>query len=357
MIVHWPKGIQARKEIRHQWHHVIDIVPTILEAARLPQPVMVNGVRQQPIEGVSFAYTFADAHAPDRHTTQYFEMIGNRGIYHEGWSACTKHATSWELAGVALPAFEDDVWELYMPGDWSQAHNVAKQHPEKLRELQQLFLIEAAKYQVFPLDDRRAERFNSDIAGRPDLQAGRRSMTLYPGMTHLNENTVPNLKDKSFAVSAEVVVPQGGASGAIIAQGGRFGGWCLYCKAGVLAYCHNWVGRAHYYVRANQPLTPGRHTLRFEFHYDGGGVGKGGAGTLFVNDQQVGQGRIDQTVPFLFSSDDFMDIGMDTGAPVTEDYETAQGRFTGEIAWVRLDLGGDVHEDAAGKVQAVAARA
>lgn len=357
MIVNWPQGIQARKEIRHQWHHVIDIVPTILEAARLPQPIMVNGARQQPMEGVSLAYTFADEHASDRHATQYFEMFGNRGIYHEGWSACTKHATPWELTGVTLPTFDDDIWELYRPDDWSQAHNVATQHPEKLHELQQLFLIEAAKYQVFPLDDRRAERFNSEIAGRPDLLAGRRSMTLYPGMTHLNENTVLNVKNKSFAVSAEVVIAQGGASGVIIAQGGRFAGWCLYCKAGVLTYCYNWVGRAWYYVRANQPLPSGRHTVRFEFHYDGGGVGKGGTGTLLVNDQQVGQGRIDHTAPFLFSADDFMDIGKDTGAPVSEDYETPQGGFTGEIAWVRLDLGGDIQEDTTGKVQAIAARA
>jgi arylsulfatase len=355
LIVHWPRGIPVRKQIRHQWHHVIDITPTILETAGLPHPVMVNGVHQQPMEGVSFAYTFTDEQAPDRHTTQYFEMFGNRGIYHEGWSACTKHATPWELA--ALPAFDDDVWELYTPDDWSQAHNVAKQYPEKLHELQQLFLIEAAKYQVFPLEDRRAELFNSDIAGRPDLLAGRKSMTLYPGMTNLNENTVPNVKNKSFAVSAEVVIPQGRLSGAIIAQGGRFAGWCLYCKAGVLAYCHNWLGRARYYVRANQPLPPGRHTVRFEFHYDGGGVGKGGTGTLYVNDQQMGQGRIDQTVPFIFSADDFMDIGKDTGTPVTEDYETPQGYFTGEIAWVRIDLGMDVYEDAAGQVQAVEARA
>jgi arylsulfatase A-like enzyme len=226
MIVHWPAGIKAKGEIRNQWCHVIDIAPTLLEAAKLPPPEFVDGIQQQPIEGVSIAYSFDDANAAERHTTQYFEMFCNRGIYHDGWTACTRHSTPW-LVTAALPKFEDDVWELFAPDDWSQARNIAAENPGKLKELQQLFLIEGAKYNVFPLDDRRVERFNPEIAGRPDLLVGRTSMTLYPGMSHMNENTVLNVKNKSYVLTAEVTVPNDTASGAIIVQGGRFAGWCL----------------------------------------------------------------------------------------------------------------------------------
>ncbi len=209
---------------------------------------------------------------------------------------------------------------------------------------------------MFPLDDRKAERFNSDLAGRPELQTGKTSMTLYPGMTHLNENTVLNVKDKSYKIIAEIEVPPGGASGAIIVQGGRFGGWSLYLKAGIASHCYNWVGMARYYARGTQPLTSGKHTLRYEFAYDGGGVGKGGVGTLFVDDRQVGQARIDHTVPFIFSADDFMDIGEDGGAPVTEDYDTPNGRFTGKVSWVRIEIGADAQEDPEGRHKAVTGR-
>ncbi len=355
MIVHWPAGIKAKSEIRNQWCHVIDIVPTILEAAKLPAPEFVDGIQQQPIEGSSIAYSFDDAKAAERHTTQYFELAANRGIYHEGWTACTKHSTPW-LFLAKLPKFDDDVWELYAPDDWTQANNIAAQNPAKLKELQQLFLLEGAKYHVFPLDDRRLERFNSDMAGRPDLVEGRTTMTLYPGMGHINENTVLNVKNKSHAVTAEITVPDDKATGAIVAQGGRFGGWCLYLKGGVPAYCYNFFGFSHTYARAAQPLAPGKHTLRYEFAYDGGGVGRGGTGTLLVDGQQAGQTRIERTVPFLFSADDLMDIGRDIGAPVTEDYETPYGRFTGNIAWVRIDIGKDVFQDPAGMDAALAGR-
>jgi arylsulfatase A-like enzyme len=355
MVVHWPRGIKAKGELRHQWCHCIDLVPTILEAAKLPHPEFVEGIQQQPIEGTSIAYSWDEPNAAERRTTQYFEMGGNRGIYHEGWSACTKHSLPWVLTGT-FPNFKDDVWELYGPGDWSQSEDIAIKNPDKLRELQQLFLIEAAKYNVFPLDDRKAERFNSDLAGRPELQSGKTSMTLYPGMTHLNENTVLNVKDKSYKLIAEIEVPPGGATGAIIVQGGRFGGWSLYVKGGVLCHCYNWVGKERYYVRGTRPLQLGKHSIRYEFTYDGGGIGKGGVGTLFVDDTQIGQARIDKTVPFVFSADDFMDIGRDGGAPVTDDYETPNGRFMGKVNWVRMEIGADVHEDPDGRQRAAIGR-
>jgi hypothetical protein len=320
MIVHWPAGIKAKGKLRNQWCHVIDIVPTLLEMAKLPAPEFVDGIQQQPIEGTSIAYSFDDPNAPERHTTQYFEMFGNRGIYHQGWSACTRHSIPWVMAGT-FPKFADDVWELYAAGDWSQANNIAATNPEKLKELQQVFLLEGAKYNVFPLDDRKIERANSDLAGRPDLMAGRTSQTLYPGMSHLNENTVINIKNKSHVVTAQFSVPNGKASGSIIVQGGRFGGWGLYLKSGVPAHCYNYFGFEHVYARGTKALAPGKHTIRYEFKYDGGGVGKGGVGTLFVDGQKVGEARLARTVPFIFSGDDFMDIGIDYGAPVTEDYK------------------------------------
>jgi hypothetical protein len=355
MIVHWPAGIRAKGEVRNQFCHCIDVVPTILEAAGLPQPAFVNGIQQHPIEGVSFLYTLDDAQAAERHTTQYFELQGNRAIYHDGWMACTQHAIPWVITGTPKPLAED-TWELYAPGDWTQADDLAASQPHKLTELQQLFVIEAAKYNVFPLDDRRAERLNAELAGRPDLQQGKTSQTLYRGMTHLNENTVLNIKNKSYAISAQIEVPEGSASGAIVAQGGRFAGWCLYLKGGVATHCYNWFDRERYVARDGKPLTPGTHTLRYAFAYDGGGVGKGGTGTLFVDDEQVDEVRVEHTVPFIFSGDDFMDIGEDTGSPVVEDYDTPGGCFTGEIAWVRMEIGADAHTDEHGQHLALAAR-
>ncbi len=355
LVVHWPGGISARGEVRDQFHHVIDVVPTILEAAGLPRPAFVDGVQQQPVEGVSFAYSFDDARAPDRHVTQYFEMFGNRGIYHEGWTACTKHSTPWIWVPDEKP-LDDDVWELYAPDDWTQSEDLAGSNPEKLRELRELFLIEAAKRNVFPLDDRRAERFNSDLAGRPDLLAGRTSITLRPGMTHLNENTVPNLKNKSHEITAEILVPEGAAAGVIVAQGGRFGGWSLYLKGGVPTYCSNWIGRERTYVRAERPLTPGKHTIRFAFAYDGIGVGKGGEGTLYVDGERVARDRIARTTAFQFSLSDLTGVGKDLGTPVTEEYDTPGGRFTGEIVRVRIDAGADVHDDPQGRTRAALAQ-
>ncbi len=264
MVLSWPNGIDAKGEIRQHFHHVIDIAPTLLELSGLPEPYMVNGIAQKPIEGVSMAYTFDDAEAEDRHTTQYFEMFGNRGIYHDGWTAVTKHRTPWEMGSAELVPFDQDNWELYDTStDWSQANDLSEEMPEKLRQLQDLFMVEAAKYNVFPLDDRTGERFNAAIAGRPTLQGDRRSMRLGPGMSHLTENTVLSVKNRSHAVSAELEVPEGGADGVIVSQGGRFAGWALYVTDSVLKYCLNWFDTDYYYVAADGPLPAGTVTVQY----------------------------------------------------------------------------------------------
>jgi arylsulfatase len=338
--ISWPKSIEARGEIRPQFHHVIDIVPTILEVAGLPEPYMVNSVAQKPIEGVSMVYTFDDPEAEDQHVTQYFEMFGNRGIYHEGWTAVTKHRTPWEMGKVQLPKFSEDEWELYNTNeDWSQAKDLSKEMPEKLRELQELFLIEASKYNVFPLDDRTGERFNPAIAGRPDLPAGRTTMTFYPGMTHLAEMTVLNVKNRSHTITAEVEIPEEGASGVILAQGGRFAGWSLYVKDGAAKYCHNLFDVEYFYVGGEDRLPTGTVNIRYHFNFEGDAPGGGGTGTIYVNDKKVAEAKIDKTVPFFFSADETLDVGGDLALPVTYDYpEGESNQFSGKIHWVRIDL-------------------
>ncbi len=338
-IVHWPKGIKAKGEIRSQFHHVIDVAPTILEAAGLPQPVSVNGIDQKPYEGVSMLYSFHDAKAADRHETQYFEMNGNRGIYHKGWAAVTKHRTPWVTGQVGQVAFDDDVWELYdTTKDWTQAHDLAKQMPEKLHQLQRLWLIEAVRYNVLPLDDRFIERANPDISGRPVLTRGNRQL-LFGGMTRLPPFVGLNALNKSSALTAEVVVPEGGAEGVIYAIGGRTGGISLYAKGGKLKYCYNFFNVKHYFIESTQPLPPGKHQVRAECAYDGGGLGKGGTVSLFVDGQQVGEGRVEQTEPFGFSADETIDVGMDAGSPVSPDYGARANAFNGVVNWVESDVG------------------
>jgi Sulfatase len=354
MIVHWPNGFRARGEIRDQFTHCIDIGPTILAAADLPEPTMVNGVAQKPLEGASFTEALADASATEHRRTQYFEMFGNRGIYHEGWSACTIHAIPWVLTGEHPPLADDD-WELYAPDDHSQATNIAADNPDTLARLQELFLIEAAKYNVFPIDDRKAERLDPVAAGRPDLMGDRTTLTLYPGATHLGESTVPNVKNRSHTVTAEIDVADT-ADGAIVAQGGRFGGWTLYLNDGVPAYCHNWVDHEYYYVRATEALPAGRHTVRFEFDYDGGGPGKGGAGRLLVDGRLVGEGRIDNTCGYMYATTDGLDIGRDTGAPVIDHYQSAGGVCTADIHSVTIDIAVHADHDAVGLARAILAR-
>jgi arylsulfatase len=341
-IVHWPNGFTSRGEVRTQFHHVIDVAPTVLDAAGLPEPKFVEGVAQIPYHGVSMTYAFDDAGAGDRRETQYFEMFVNRGIYHHGWTAVTRHSTPWILAEQP-PPIEDDVWELYGPDDWSQANDLAAEMPDKLAELQRLFILEAGKYQVFPLDDRRVERFNSDLAGRPLLIRGT-SQLLFGGMGRLSEHSVVNTKNKSHAITAQVSVPEGGVNGVIIAQGGAFGGFSLYVTEGKPAYCYNHFGLAQYKVYAKSELPPGDHQVRMEFAYDGGGLGLGGTATLYVDGTQVGQGRIDRTVPMIFSADETTDVGGDTATPVSDDYGPKDSNFTGRIDWVQIDLGDDAED-------------
>ncbi|MGO9036916.1 MAG: arylsulfatase [Steroidobacteraceae bacterium] len=335
-IVHWPKGIKGKGEIRSQFHHVIDVAPTILEAAGLPEPVFVNGVQQHPIEGVSMAYAFNDAKAAERHETQYFEMFGNRGIYHKGWTAVTRHKTPWLLIGEKTPAFDDDIWELYDTSkDWSQANNLAKQMPEKLHELQRLWLIEAVRYNVLPMDDDLARRLNSDTAGRPVLIKGN-SQILFGSMGRLSENSVVNIKNKSHSVTAAIEVPASGAEGVIVAQGGNIGGWSLYAKGGKLKYCYNFLGIQQFYAVSASVLPAGEHQVRMEFDYDGGGLGKGGTASLFVDGKKVGEGRIGATAAMVFSADDGCDVGVDTGSPVSPDYGSRGNEFSGRVKGVQL---------------------
>jgi arylsulfatase len=336
-IVHWPRGFRARGEVRTQFSHVIDVAPTILEVAGIPEPSHVDGVEQQPMEGQSLAYVFDEPGSPERHETQYFEMVGNRGIYHRGWTAVTKHATPW-MATAELPALEDDVWELYDTStDWSQARDLAAEQPERLAELQRLFLEEAARFQVLPIDDRRVERLDPATAGRPVLVKGM-SQTLFGGMGRLTEATMLNVKNRSHAVTAQVTVPDGAASGVIVAQGGAFGGWSLYTRDGRLVYCHNFLGLQRFKVAAESALPSGVHVVRMEFAYDGGGMGKGGTVTLYTDESPVGEGRVEATVPIIYSLDETADIGRDTASPVSDDYAAEDSAFRGTIAWVRIDL-------------------
>jgi len=339
-IVHWPNGFAARGEVRSQFYHVIDVAPTVLDAAGLPEPTFVHGIQQRPIEGVSMRSCFDDAAAPEGRETQYFEMFCNRGIYHQGWTAVTNHSTPWVMGGE-LPPLDADVWELYdTTNDWSQAHDVAAEHPEKLEELKRLFLIEAVKYGVLPLDDRRIERFNSDIAGRPVLVHGN-SQLLFSGAGRLTENTLINIKNKSYSVTADLVVPEGGTNGVIVAQGGAFGGWAVYLHEGRPKYCYNLLGLRRFYAEADAPVPAGNHQVRMEFAYDGGGLAKGGGVTLYVDGQSVGEGRIEHTQPMIFSADETADLGSDGGTTVSDDYTAETSAFGGKINWVQIDIGDD----------------
>jgi arylsulfatase A-like enzyme len=343
-IVHWPNGIGAKDEKRHQFSHVIDIAPTVLEVAGIPQPTLVNGVLQSPYEGTSMAYSFNDAEAPERHETQYFEMFCNRGIYHKGWSAVTKHRTPWAMSGAIMPALDEDVWELYDGSkDWTQANDLSKEYPQKLHELQRLWLIEAVKYNVLPLDDRLIERANPEVAGRPTLIKGN-SQILFGGMGRLSENSVVNIKNKSFAVTSEVKVPAGGVEGVIIAQGGQFGGWSLYAKDGRAKFCYNVLGIKTFDIVATEQVPTGTAQVRMEFAYDGGGMGKGGTVTLYYDGTEVGQGRVDMTQGFIFSADETTDVGYESGTSVSPDYTTHTSKFSGKVNWVRIDLGEDAQD-------------
>ena len=338
MVVSWPKGIKAKNEIRSQFGHVIDVAPTILQAAGLPEPKVVNGTKQIPMEGTSLLYSFADGKAKERHTTQYFEIAGNRAIYHDGWFARTIHKAPWEVKPRHV--LQEDVWELFeVRSDFSLADDLAAKNPKKLAELQALFMKEAEKYHVLPLDDRFYERMNGALVGRPDLMGARTSLTLAEGMTGMMEAVFINVKNKSKTITAEIEVPQGQANGTIIAQGGRFGGWSLYVKDGVPAYDYNFLGLKRTSITSSKPLAPGKATLRFEFVYDGGGPGKGGVGTIFVNDEKLAEGRIPATQFGLFSADETADVGIDLGTPVVEAIGSeAKSRFNGRIPKLTVNV-------------------
>lgn len=338
LIVHWPKMIQSKGEVRSQWHHVIDIAPTILEAAGLPEPKSVNGTVQTPIEGVSMLYTFADATAKDRRKTQYFEIFGNRGIYDDGWLAHTVHRAPWESKG--RHPFLEDKWELYhVDEDFSSANDIATKSPEKLKELQELFLKEAVKYQVLPLDDRFLERTNAGLVGRPDLMAGRTSLTVFEGMVGMTENVFINIKNRSHSLTAEVEIPEGVANGVILSQAGRFGGWSLYVKDGKPVYAYNFLGLKTTKIAGTEALPAGKAMIRFEFAYDGPGLGKGGTGTILVNGKQVAEGKIERTQAGLFSADEGADVGLDGETPVSDDYKQGENKFNGKIKQVVVEVG------------------
>jgi arylsulfatase len=343
-IVHWPRVITERGGVRSQFTHVIDIAPTILEAAGLPEPTMVNGVQQSPMEGKSMLYAFNDADAPERHDLQYFEMFGNRGIYHKGWSAVTKHRTPWVMVGADLVPFDDDLWELYDgTTDYSQARNLAADQPEMLHKLQRLWLIEATKYNVLPMDDRGAERLNPELAGRPTLIHGT-SQLFFPGMGRLSENSVVSIKNRSFAVTADVEITRRATEGVVIAQGGRFGGWSLFFKDGKAKFVYNVLGIREFAIEADTAIAEGGHQVRAEFAYDGGGLAKGGDVTLYYDGVTVGAGRVDATHPMMFSADETTDVGYESGTTVSADYDSRSSRFTGKLAWVQIDLGTDDHD-------------
>jgi arylsulfatase len=340
MVVAWPKGIKSRNGIRTQFGHVIDVAPTILEAVGLPEPKVVNGTPQIPIEGTSLAYTFEDPQAKERHTTQYFEIAGNRAIYKDGWFARTIHRAPWEPQ--PRRALQDNsAWQLYdTRSDFSLANDLAKKNPQKLAELQAVFLQQAKQYHVLPMDDRVFERFDGAAVGRPDLMAGRTSMTLAEGMAGMMENVFVNVKNRSVAITADIEAPQATkANGTIIAQGGRFGGWSLYVQDGVPAYDYNYLGLQQTSIVAGKPLPAGKATLKFEFAYDGGGPGKGGTGTLFVNGEKVAEGRIERTEAGLFSGDETADVGIDLGTPVVEAIGAeAKSKFNGRIPRVVVEV-------------------
>jgi arylsulfatase len=315
---------------------VIDVVPTVLEACKLPQPRIVNGAPQRPIEGVSMVYSWDDARAPSRHQIQYFEMFGNRGIYFDGWFAGTLHLIPW---GKVEHRFTEDSWELYhVKEDFSMSTDLAQKHPDILAKLQEVFIGEAVKYKVLPLDDRRQELFNPKTAGRPDLMFGRKSLTLYEGMTGLLENDFINIKDTSFEIVADIDSGSTPANGVIVSQGGAFGGWSLHVKDGTPIFVYNYLGIDRFTATANSKLPEGKSTLKMDFAYDGGKPGAGGTTTLYINGKSVGSAKIGQTQFAIFSADETASVGVDLETPVSDHYDRASSKFTGSIDEVTINL-------------------
>ncbi|MCC6429241.1 MAG: arylsulfatase [Phycisphaerales bacterium] len=336
MVLRWPKKVKSKGEVRSQFHHVIDVAPTILAAADIPEPKSVDGITQRPMDGVSMLYTVDDAKAKDQRTTQYFEIFGNRGIYHDGWIACTRHSTPWLM--VKNPPLTDDVWELYnVDKDFSQANNLAAAEPARLKELQALFTQEAIRNHVYPIDDRRSERFNPAIAGRPDLMGGRKSLTVYPGMTGMMENAFINVKGIHHVITAEIEVADAKASGVIIAQAGYFGGWTVYMKDGKVHHEYNFFALERTNIAAPTALAPGKHTIVYEFIPDSAHPGTGGTSTLTIDGVKVADAHIPKTQPFAFSGDEGADVGLDSETNVSPDYKQGNNAFTGKIVKVTVE--------------------
>ena len=333
MIIQWPAGIKAKGEMRSQFGHVIDIAPTVYEITKIPAPKMVNGILQDPIEGTSLAYTFNSAEAAEQHKVQYFEMFGNRGVYQDGWFARTIHRAAWELK--PRQPLIDDKWELYnTKEDFSLANDLASQNADKLKVMQNLFMTEAEKYHVLPLDDRLLERTNAELMGRPTVMGNRNTVTYGEGMKGMGVDVFIDLRSTSYTITTEVAVDAKG-NGAIVCQGGRFGGLAFYLKSGKPAFSYNYLGMESTQIIAPEALKPGNYKLVYDFKYDGGGMGKGGVGTIFVNDKKVAEKRIEKTQPGIFSVDDLADIGTDDGTHVA-DYGTS-AKFNGKINYVTVD--------------------
>ena len=335
LVVSWPKKLTDKGGVRTQFHHVIDIAPTILEAVGIQEPRSVNGVPQKPMEGVSMAYTFDNPALASRHTMQYFEMLGNRAMYRDGWIAASMRRVPWSPSPLTED-FDTARWELYnVAEDYSEAHDVSDSYPKKMRELEDLFWAEAARYNVLPLDDRGSARFDSSL--RPNLNPDREVFDFYPGTIRVPEGSAPSVKNRSFSITADAEIPAGGAEGVLVTEGGRFGGYTFFVQGGRLHFVYNYLNKAHYAIDSSEPLPQGKVTLRFDFAYDGGGMGKGGLGSLFVNGKKAGEGRIEKTVRLIFSLDESFDVGEDTGTPASESYRVPF-RFTGNLQRVHLVL-------------------
>jgi arylsulfatase A-like enzyme len=333
MIIQWPDGIKGKGEVRSQFGHLIDIAPTVYEIAKIPAPRMVNGIQQDPIEGTSLAYTFNDAAAAERHTVQYFEMFGNRGIYQDGWYARTIHRAAWEMKPRAL--LKDDKWELYnTKEDFSLANDLASQNAEKLKTMQDLFMAEAEKYHVLPLDDRLLERTNAELVGRPTVMGARNTVTYGEGMKGMGTDVFIDLRNTSYTITTEVAIDANG-NGVIVCQGGRFGGLSLYVKSGKPAFSYNYLGLESTQIISSETLKPGNYKLVYDFKYDGGGMGKGGVGNIYVNDKKVAEKKLEKTQPGIFSVDDLADVGTDDGTHVA-DYG-ASAKFNGTINYVTIE--------------------
>ena len=334
MIIQWRAGIKAKGEVRSQFSHVIDIAPTVYEITKIPAPKMVNGIEQDPIEGTSLAYSFDDPKAPEQHKIQYFEMFGNRAVYEDAWYARTIHRPAWRLK--VLNTLQEDKWELYnTTSDFSLANDLSAQNPDKLKEMELLFMKQAEKYHVLPLDDRLLERTNAEMMGRPTVMGNRTSVTYGEGMKGMGVDIFIDLRNKSYTITAEVAVDADG-NGAIVCQGGRFGGLSFYLKNGKPAFTYNYLGMKSTDIMAAQALKPGNYLLVYDFKYDGGGLGMGGVGTITANNKKVAEGRIEKTQQGIFSVDDLADIGIDEGTPVA-DYGKSS-RFIGKIEKVNIEI-------------------